>query len=229
MLRLENKGGPGYALGEGSGGGDYPTLVGVSPINNKRAIRFNNAVGSGDEERLHFVDTKALRPGGNDITTFFVGLAEDDTGTYVAGLYGLKGQNDLGTIETSNWLVKDELDGVSGTPAYRAYSKTDLGASADSQGNLTAGSEFDPFYTVTIWRGGFTNFYENGVAKPGDAAIVTRNLDGDGYIGASLAADCATPNNFSKMYFGEFLVYDSELTAAQITSINEWLADKWGF
>ena len=232
-LRLENKAGTGYALGASGGGGTYPTLVGVTPLNNKRAIYFNNTVANANEQHLHFVDTKAMRTGGAGFTVFFVGRILDDDASgvnYDYGLMSLKGQNNLGTVEECNWLSALEAGPITGVaPEYEAYSKTDIAASASS-GAITTGAAFDPFYMAARYAtGANTDFYYNGVLQAGNAIIVPRSLDGDGFVGAALSADCVTPTDFGYMYFGELLVYDSELTADQITSVNSWLASKWGF
>jgi hypothetical protein len=230
ILRLENKAGAGYANGIDPTTGNPPALIGVSPLNNKRTVFFNNPTASGREGQLQIFDTPALRPGGGEFTVFFVGMCLDDTVDYIAGLVGFRGQNDLGTVEEANWLTKEEENAGSFLPEYRAYSKTASVASAVSYGILASGSEFDPFYTTAIFRtGASTSFYENGTSVAGSATITTRYLDGDGFIGAGLSSDCATPTDFMYGYFGELIVYNRELTSDEIDSVNAWLAEKWGF
>lgn len=209
------------------GGTGYPVLVGVSPLNNKRSIYLGNTVASGDTAYLEFYDTKALRPS-KAFTVFYVGMILDDTGTYDYGLVAFRGQNDAGTEEESNWLTKVEASPTN--PALRFYSKTAAGLAKDSEAALAAGQAFVPFYSAaSVKQTGFTDFWHNGVKATGDASVLARYLDGDGFIGAGMNADCETPANIMYGYFGEMLVYERELTDSEIEQMGNWLAAKWGF
>jgi hypothetical protein len=225
LLRLENKAGPGYAQGSIGAGSVYPTLVGVTNINNKRAVYFNNS--GGEEAHLQFFDTRALRPGGGNFTVFYVGQTKASA---EVGLIGFKGQNDLGTIEEANWLIRRESADIATKPALRGYSKTAAVAEASSRAPDNASTLSDPFYVTAIFKNGAnTEFYYNGTSIGGSATIATRYLDGDGFIGAGLASNCVTPDDFGTAYFGEVLVYDGVIVASDIELVNAWLANKWGF
>lgn len=208
---------------------DYPMLNGVSGINNKRAVYFNNTSTNGNAQHLAFYDTPAIRGGDNELTAFFVGRSIDTGYGGHKALIALRGQNDAGNSEECIYWLRGDQE-VDPEPQAKLYSDTDLVTYNYSRGTSGVSGLYNPFYDVAILKNGSTSdFYFNGVSATGNTTISTRKLDGDGYIGASIGSDCATTNYYSYLYFGEVLVYSRVLTSSEIDLVNAWLAAKWGF
>lgn len=217
------------------GGGGFPELTGVSPLNQRRAVYFNNTIANFNRSHLAFFDTKAIRGAVTEFTVFIVFKMSDDSGVanFDYGVVSFRGQNDTGTSEECKYISLIEDGSVPGDPDIIAYQR-DASTFTNSKASLTAADPFDPFYAACEFLQSVsppqnTDFYYNGVAEPGDAVLANRKLDGDGFIGAALGSDRETPEKFAYGYFGELLVYEGELTTEQIATINAYLASKWGF
>lgn len=234
-LILQNKAGTGIATAFGFLG-VTPLLVGVSPLNNKRAIFLNNDGFAIKNQYLHITDTPAIRVGAPPEITVFttVQLKNRLAGGTLQSICDLFGYN------TSSMLAEWQgfrADSNHLGSASMLLESGDTGAQSTYAAIIAGGTYNNPH--VYAWRNyvtpGFSidaRFWQDSVELTPVSSTIPRFLTGEGYWGVQVdpaAFPAILAASYSYGYFGDLLVYEGVLTDAEIDDVNEYLTNKWGF
>lgn len=244
LLQVANKAGPGDGVGDRTGAGS-PSLVGASPMGGRTALRLHNDVNDpsgldlGDHFRIR--DVPAIRSDlgfDGSITVVSAFLLVQGTDDITRLPYALRGvQSDGVTREYYNAKLM-----VGGPPTGFAVLPDDVsyGTSVSYTEYLPGTTTPDPDeYEVFIhsWTRDFSgatspaersqmfNGYE--FDRSNNANPVKQELDGYGVIGAGYQS-AEDIHHYFNGFFGELLVYDRALTAAELSSLHDLLLLKWG-
>jgi hypothetical protein len=175
VLELQNKAGSGRATGDGFL--DIPKLVGVSPLNNKRAILFDNPLNDGDKQMLQVVDTPAIR--GDEFTVIFVDRPVDKSG-YLnpqLGCVGLAGWDDIGGLPRYTNL---KFNPAPGAGLYNVM-QSPGGPLINVNKSYSDALSFEPsIKTMVVRATGETEFFING-SSTGIVAHAAHDLKGIGF------------------------------------------------
>jgi len=218
-LVMQNKGGTGTAVNAGSIG--RAVLVGSSPINNRRAVYFDNA-NPANGQLLNFADTPAIRNA--DGITMIAVLTPSASSAATSGILGLSGTAGTGLLENQGLVY--EFDGLNS----RVSAVSNFAPVTDDARDSALSSPCRRVEVIVYAKDYATGddlMQRTNSVEALTGSFVEYQLDGDGVIGAALDVSGAVADHMTG-YVGEVIVYDRKLEAQELEDLLDFLYEKWG-
>lgn len=200
------------------------SLVGISNINNKRALNANNVLGT-EENYISFTDTPFVADP-RYMTFFFVVHLKDLSNLDELGLFSTPCFIPELSPPECYWTIKVMENGV----ASRIITEFYVENSDTTYNNYITVSSLEDSTLILVLRVNDDegDVFLNGVYEDQiSIAQLPWNTSGYGALLASLDQDGGFLDSLNGQ-IGEFLLYRECLSDSQIVELSSWLAEKWG-